>query len=79
MNITNLLCNIRVISQLVRRAIDALLAVVVLCIFSPVMLFTALTILLTSPGPAIYWSNRVGQHNRIFKMPKFRTMRVDTP
>ena len=78
-NITNLLCNIRVISQLVRRAIDALLAVVVLCIFSPVMLFTALTILLTSPGPAIYWSNRVGQHNRIFKMPKFRTMRVDTP
>jgi len=78
-NITNLLCNIRVISQLVRRAIDALLAVVVLCIFSPVMLFTALTILLTSPGPAIYWSNRVGQRNRIFKMPKFRTMRVDTP
>ncbi len=79
MNITNFLCNIRVISQLVRRAIDALLAVVVLCIFSPVMLFTALTILLTSPGPAIYWSNRVGQRNRIFKMPKFRTMRVDTP
>jgi len=78
-NITNLLCNIRVISQLVRRAIDALLAVVVLCIFSPVMLFTALTILLTSPGPAIYWSNRVGQRNRIFKMPKFRTMRIDTP
>jgi len=78
-NITNLLCNIRVISQLVRRAIDALLAVVVLCIFSPVMLFTALTILLTSPGPAIYWSDRVGQRNRIFKMPKFRTMLVDTP
>ena len=79
MNITNLFCNIRVISPLVRRAIDALLAVVVLCIFSPVMLFTALTILLTSPGPVIYWSNRVGQRNRIFKMPKFRTMRVDTP
>ena len=33
----------------------------------------------TSPGPAIYWSDRVGQRNRIFKMPKFRTMRVDTP
>jgi O-antigen biosynthesis protein WbqP len=38
-----------------------------------------LVVRLTSKGNAIYWSDRVGQHNRIFKMPKFRTMRVDTP
>jgi O-antigen biosynthesis protein WbqP len=34
---------------------------------------------LTSPGPALYWSDRVGRRNRIFRMPKFRTMRIDTP
>ena len=34
---------------------------------------------LGSPGPAIHWSKRVGQGNRIFRMPKFRTMRTDTP
>ncbi|MCU0956072.1 MAG: sugar transferase [Hydrogenophaga sp.] len=39
----------------------------------------ALLVRLTSPGPALYWSDRVGRHNRIFRMPKFRSMRVDTP
>jgi len=39
----------------------------------------ALMVRLTSEGPIIYWSDRVGRHNKIFKMPKFRTMRVDTP
>lgn len=34
---------------------------------------------ITSPGPAFYWSDRVGRDNRIFRMPKFRSMRVDTP
>lgn len=34
---------------------------------------------LTSPGPVLYWSDRVGRHNRIFRMPKFRTMRTGTP
>lgn len=38
-----------------------------------------LLVRLTSPGKAIYWSDRVGQNNRIFRMPKLRTMRVDTP
>jgi O-antigen biosynthesis protein WbqP len=33
----------------------------------------------TSPGPVLYWSERVGRHNKIFRMPKFRTMRVGTP
>lgn len=39
----------------------------------------ALLVRLTSPGPVIYWSDRVGRHNKIFIMPKFRTMRIDTP
>ena len=43
------------------------------------MLITALAIKLTSPGPILYWSDRVGKNNIIFKMPKFRTMRTDTP
>ena len=43
------------------------------------MLLVALFVRLTSKGPALYWSDRVGQNNVIFKMPKFRTMRVDTP
>jgi O-antigen biosynthesis protein WbqP len=43
------------------------------------MLMVALAVRLTSPGPVLYWSNRVGRLNVIFKMPKFRTMRIDTP
>jgi O-antigen biosynthesis protein WbqP len=43
------------------------------------LLFTALAVRCTSSGPALYWSDRVGRNNRIFKMPKFRSMRVDTP
>ena len=39
----------------------------------------AVAVSLTSPGPALYWSKRVGRHNRIFRMPKFRSMRTDTP
>ena len=39
----------------------------------------ALVVRWTSPGPALYWSDRVGRDNRIFRMPKFRSMRLDTP
>ena len=39
----------------------------------------ALLVRLTSPGPVLYWSDRVGRHNQIFKMPKFRSMRTETP
>ncbi len=42
-------------------------------------LVVAAMVRLTSPGPALYWSNRVGRNNELFKMPKFRSMRVDTP
>ena len=43
------------------------------------MLLLALLVKLTSPGPVLYWSDRVGVGNGIFKMPKFRTRRIDTP
>jgi O-antigen biosynthesis protein WbqP len=43
------------------------------------LLMVALAVKLTSPGPALYWSDRVGRHNRIFRMPKFRSMRIGTP
>ena len=44
-----------------------------------ISLLILITIRLSSGGPAIYWSDRVGVDNKIFRMPKFRTMRVDTP
>lgn len=44
----------------------------------PLLILAAL-VRLTSPGPALYWSRRVGRDNRLFSMPKFRTMRIDTP
>lgn len=43
------------------------------------MALVALAVRLTSPGPILYWSDRVGRHNAIFSMPKFRTMRIGTP
>jgi O-antigen biosynthesis protein WbqP len=43
------------------------------------MVLIALAVSLTSMGPVLYWSDRVGRLNRIFKMPKFRSMRIDTP
>ena len=43
------------------------------------LIVVAAAVCLTSPGPVIYWSDRVGRNNKVFKMPKFRTMRTDTP
>jgi len=63
----------------IRRFIDIALAAGISIFSLPVIAAVYLTVVATSPGPAIYWSDRVGQRNRIFKMPKFRTMRVDTP
>lgn len=54
----------------------ALCAAVVLAL--PVVL-VALAVKVTSPGPVLYWSDRVGRNNRIFRMPKFRSMRIGTP
>jgi O-antigen biosynthesis protein WbqP len=62
-----------------KRCIDLLLALALLFVLALPLLSVALAIRLTSPGPALYWSDRVGRHNRIFRMPKFRSMRTDTP
>lgn len=62
-----------------KRSFDYLLSLLLLATFSVPMLFVALLVKLTSAGPVLYWSDRVGRQNAIFKMPKFRTMRVDTP
>ena len=62
-----------------KRAFDLLLALVAVLVLIVPIVITALLVRLTSPGPALYWSDRVGRHNRIFRMPKFRSMRVDTP
>ncbi|MDP1683928.1 sugar transferase [Hydrogenophaga sp.] len=65
--------------KVTKRIIDLSLAVVATLVLAVPFLFLALAVRLTSNGPILYWSDRVGRHNKIFKMPKFRSMRVDTP
>jgi len=62
-----------------KRLFDFTLAAIASLILLLPIVFVAIAVKLTSRGPAIYWSDRVGRNNRIFKMPKFRTMRVETP
>jgi len=62
-----------------KRLFDFLLgAFALLLLFTP-LLVVALFVRLTSAGPVIYWSDRVGRHNKSFRMPKFRSMHVGTP
>lgn len=62
-----------------KRLFDLALAIpAALLLLLPIAL-VALAVRLSSPGPALYWSERVGRHNRLFRMPKFRSMRTDTP
>lgn len=62
-----------------KRLFDVSLSICLIALFSIPMMFIAVAIKLTSAGPALYWSDRVGMHNRIFRMPKFRTMNLNTP
>ena len=62
-----------------KRLFDILLSVCLLTFFGVPMLLLGILIRLTSEGQAIYWSDRIGIHNSIFRMPKFRTMKVNTP
>ncbi len=64
---------------MMKRVLDLGLALVALLLLALPIALLALLVRLSSPGPALYWSDRVGRHNRIFRMPKFRTMRVGTP
>ena len=62
-----------------KRLFDILVALIGLAVGWPVLFAIALAVRLTSPGPAIHWSRRVGCDNLEFRMPKFRSMRTDTP
>lgn len=62
-----------------KRLFDLTLALLAMIPLMPLMLVILMAVRLTSPGPAIYWSDRIGRYNKIFKMPKFRSMRTDTP
>jgi O-antigen biosynthesis protein WbqP len=63
----------------VKRLFDLVLSALAAIVLALPLLAVALAVKLTSRGPVLYWSNRVGRHNQIFRMPKFRSMRTDTP
>ena len=62
-----------------KRLLDIAVSIAAFVILALPMLLIAASVRFTSSGPALYWSDRVGRKNRIFRMPKFRTMRVDAP
>ena len=63
----------------VKRFFDLILGVVVFVLLAAPMLLIVIIVRLTSKGSALYWSDRVGKNNKMFKMPKFRSMLIDTP
>lgn len=64
---------------LIKRIFDVLAASLPLLIVSPLLIVLVVLVKATSRGPTIYWSDRVGKDNVMFRMPKFRSMRVNTP
>lgn len=62
-----------------KRLFDIILAFIAILVFAIPMLLVASLVKLTSRGPVLYWSDRIGIESRVFSMPKFRTMRIDTP
>ena len=62
-----------------KRLFDLLLSITTLMLLVVLILLTAIAVHLTSKGSVLYWSDRVGINNKIFKMPKFRSMLIDTP
>lgn len=62
-----------------KRVFDVVIALISLPLLGVAICLTALMVRLSSPGPVLYWSDRVGRYNRVFRMPKFRSMKVDTP
>lgn len=62
-----------------KRGFDLILALCLLAVFALPLLVIAVLVRITSPGPALYWSDRIGRHNTTFRMPKFRSMRTGTP
>ena len=66
-------------SLLINRFFDLLLVIIAFILLVIPALLVAIVVCLTSKGPILYWSNRIGKNNKTFLMPKFRSMRVDTP
>ncbi len=62
-----------------KRTFDLILATLAGIVLLLPLALLALAVRLTSPGPILYWSDRVGRNNVIFRMPKLRSMRIDTP
>jgi O-antigen biosynthesis protein WbqP len=62
-----------------KRSLDFLLAAAALLLLAAPLALLAVLVRFTSPGPVLYWSDRVGRNNAIFRMPKFRSMRLGTP
>jgi O-antigen biosynthesis protein WbqP len=66
-------------SVFIKRLFDFLLSFALIIFLSPLLFIIGLAVRISSRGPALYWSDRVDRENKIFKMPKFRSMQVDTP
>lgn len=64
---------------MLKQLSDFFLSLLATILLSPLLLLTYLLVKFTSKGPALYWSRRVGRYNKIFLMPKFRSMRIGTP
>lgn len=64
---------------MIKRLFDVGLALLAGALLLTPIIVTAVLVRVTSRGPALYWSDRIGRHNQIFRMPKFRSMRIDTP
>lgn len=62
-----------------KRVFDLMVAIAAALVLAIPFLLVALAVRLTSEGPVLYWSNRVGRHNQLFSMPKFRSMKLGTP
>lgn len=79
MNIFFLACKNNLGEKAVKRLFDLILVLFFFCVLGPVFFLLALFVVLTSTGSVLHWSKRVGRDNQIFQMPKFRSMRMDTP
>ena len=71
-------CSIGTMSW-IKRLFDLVLSLILGVLLLIPLLILALAVRMSSPGPALYWSDRIGKNNKIFKMPKFRSMRLGTP
>jgi len=62
-----------------KRAFDLVGSLIAFFSFALPLILTAVAVRISSPGPILFWSDRIGQNNRVFQMPKFRSMRIETP